>query len=258
MTVFADPFGWIERNAERLSAVSVSDDQAAVMLDGKPVPPVGVLLRRAEGRWQIELPTSLPGVSQYMPQTRAEYSMIGSLVKVVDNLVKDLTEDVETGRIGRVNQLAEKAGEKAIVPIAMVAIAYGKEMDVRNRRERAMADYRKRQATWLEERATLQESLGDDTVRKLKDTLDRLAVEELDKLVRADSLRASRQAPRSVPNFGEMPTPAFEMTLEGWLAAAGSGGKVRLAEAPSKADVEQAVAAVEAAGRKQLAGKGRR
>jgi len=223
MTVFADPFGWIDANADRLSAVPINDEQAAVLVDGKPVPPIGLTMRYAENKWQIELPLSLPGVSQFLPQTRHEYSILGSLLKVLAAAIDELADDVRSGKISRTNQLAEKAGEKAFGPAAMVFIVYGKEMDVRSRRERAMSDYRKRQSAWLPTREGLKTTLGPVLWGRVIEAVDKLAIEEMDRLVRQDSLRTSREAPRAVPAFGPMNDAVFEATMEGWIQSAIAG-----------------------------------
>jgi hypothetical protein len=95
----------------------VNDEQAAVLFDGKPMPPFGLSLRLSNQRWYIELPLNMiPGASQFMPQTRHEYSIFGHLIKVLDNAIKELADDVRSGRIGRMDKLAERAGEKAFGP----------------------------------------------------------------------------------------------------------------------------------------------
>lgn len=271
MTVFADPFGWIDANADRLTAVPINDEQAAVLVDGKPVPPIGLTMRYAENKWQIELPLSLPGVSQFLPQTRHEYSILGSLLKVLAAAIDELADDVRSGKISRTNQLAEKAGEKAFGPAAMVFIVYGKEMDVRSRRERAMSDYRKRQSAWLPTREGLKTTLGPVLWGRVIEAVDKLAIEEMDRLVRQDSLRTSREAPRAVPAFGPMNDAVFEATMEGWIqsaiaglgpsaggvgAVAGVGGKgeplrFRFEQPGTPAQVEAVLKAIAEAGKRK-------
>ncbi|MGD9690375.1 MAG: hypothetical protein AB7K52_13845 [Phycisphaerales bacterium] len=238
--VFADPFGWIDANADRLTTEYVSDDRAAVLFDGQPLPPVGLLLKEVEGRWYIDVPTNLPGASQFLPQTRHEYSILGSLIRVLDNVIKELADDVREGKIGRVEQLAEKAGEKAFGPAAMVFIVYGKEMDVRQRRERAMTDYRAAAEQWIAERTQLKSSLGPDWFTRLVEAMDQLAMEELDKLLRVDTGRSRRDPDRVTPVFKGMGVATFEQTLEEWLA--GRGASVTLASA-TRDDVDAVIAA---------------
>jgi hypothetical protein len=239
--LFADPFGWLDRNAARLSTTMVSDDQAAVLFDGKPMPPFGLSLRQSGGRWYIELPLNMPGVSQFLPQTRHEYSIFGSLIKVLDNTIRELTDDVRSGQVRKIEKLAERAGEKALGPALMVFIVYGKEMDVRQRREKAMGAFRKKLTAWTQEREATLAGLGDDAVRKLKQTLEKLAVEELDQLVRIDTTRPNREAPRAVPAFADQSIQEFEATLEGWLLS--RGVRQRLAEPPGAGELEAAMAA---------------
>jgi len=232
--LLADPFNWIERNAERLTTVSVSDDAAAVLLDGKPVPPIGLAMKKVQGRWYVQLPLNLPVVSQYMPQTRQEWSIIASLVKVLDNAVQELGGDIRSGSISSIEQLASKTGEKAFIPGAMVFVVYSKEMDVRGRRNKVMAQYRKAQAAWVAHRARAgadQEALG-----RLAAVLPLVVVEPIDKLVRTDTARPRRDAPRETPAFAEMKPGAFEATLEPWLAEKGWKGSLGELTQPGEID----------------------
>lgn len=232
--LLADPFNWIERNAERLTTVSVSDDAAAVLLDGKPVPPIGLAMKKVQGRWYVQLPLNLPVVSQYMPQTRQEWSIIASLVKVLDNAVQELGGDIRSGSISSIEQLASKTGEKAFIPGAMVFVVYSKEMDVRGRRNKVMAQYRKAQAAWVAHRARAgadQEALG-----RLAAVLPLVVVEPIDKLVRTDTARPRRDAPRETPAFAEMKPGAFEATVEPWLAEKGWKGSLGELTQPGEID----------------------
>ena len=142
--IFADPFSWISSVEGRLTTQLIADDQAAVLLDGQPVPPIGLTMRRADGKWYFELPLNLPVVSGYVPQTFSEWSIVGSLIRVFENTVRELADEVKAGKIARIEQLSEKAGEKAFVPAVMVFVAYGKEMDVRQRREKIVGELKKK------------------------------------------------------------------------------------------------------------------
>lgn len=233
--LMADPFSFLEQAAGRLSTQRITDDQAAIMLDEKPVPPVGLTMRLRDGKWYIELPLNLPGVSQYLPQTHTEHQIVASLIKVFDNTVKDLTETVRTGGVASINQLAEKAGERAFVPAGMVMLVYVKEMDVRRQRERAVRDFNKRLADWTKARAEDAEIL-----RGLGTMLTRVAVEELDKAVRSHV----KDNNVKVPRFEGISDADLLTTMQGWL----NGRRVGLALAGpiSAADLEKAIAAVDA------------
>lgn len=232
--IFADPFSWLQSAAGRLTTQKIADDQAAILLDGKPVPPIGLTMRRADGLWYVELPTSMPMLAQYMPQTHNEWSIIGSLLKVLDNAIGELNVELRAGGIRKMDQLAEKAGEKAFVPAAMVFIAYGKEMNVRGRRERLMRDFKKRQNDWAAARKN--EGVDADLVRKFTEAVNKVAVEALDKVVR-DSTKDPERVERL--KFAEMPEPELCRLIDGWLAA--SGVKLSMAGPPTAAQMQEAV-----------------
>lgn len=137
-TIAADPYAWLTDAEGKLTYTPIDDERMAVLWDGKPVlPPLGLVLRQDQGQWSVVLPlNSLPMSSRFMPQTPEEYSIWASLIQMVDNVVIDLETDVREGRLSTLDALARRAGEKAVVPMGMGMIAYGKALEERRRRER--------------------------------------------------------------------------------------------------------------------------
>lgn len=130
--LLADPYGWADALKDRVSAVVIADDLAAVQVDGKPaLGGLGMTLRRDEGRWWIDLPLELPMVKKYVPQTLEEHQVLGSMIKVVDNAVIDLTKDVRSGACRTLKDASGLAGEKAFPPLMMCVIAYDRAMKAR-------------------------------------------------------------------------------------------------------------------------------
>jgi len=213
--IFADPFSWITSVEGRLTTQLIADDQAAVLLDGAPVPPIGLSMRRADGKWYFELPLSLPVISGYVPQTFSEWSIVGSLIRVFENTVRELTDDVKASRVSRIEQLAEKAGEKAFIPAVMVFVAYTKEMDVRSRRERVVSEFKKKLSEWARERR----DAGDDrdVIRTFTDATVRLAIEELDLAVRK---RVADKA-AALPDFSKMSRAELNSFVQGLFGPVG-------------------------------------
>jgi len=136
--LFADPYAFLEDNAGRLTTTMVSDDIAAVLWDGQPIlPPIGLSMKRevvkGKEKWYFILPTNLPYASMFMPRSKDEFRMFGSLVATLDNVVLDLTKDVKEKRVSSLNEVASKAGERVLIPAAMVFYAYGKAVEARNK-----------------------------------------------------------------------------------------------------------------------------
>ena len=236
--IFADPFSWITSVEGRLTTQMIADDQAAVLLDGAPVPPIGLSMRRADGKWYFELPLSLPVISGYVPQTFSEWSIVGSLIRVFENTVRELTDDVKSNKVNRIEQLAEKAGEKAFVPAVMVFVAYTKEMDVRSRRERVVGEFKKKLNEWGKERR----DAGDDrdVIRTFIDATVRLAVEDLDLAVR----KRVADKGASLPEFSKMTRAELSGFVQGLFGPVG----VKLdIESPSLTAAELADAGTKAA-----------
>lgn len=240
LRIVADPFSWLSEGASRLTTVEVADDQAAILFDGAPLAGVGVTMKRVggpvSGKWFIELPVSNPLLSRYMPQTRNEWQIVGNLIKVLDNAFKDLSIEVKAGKISRPEQLAEKAGEMAFPPAAMVAIVYAKELDVRQRRETALADFRKRLNLWTTEKAVGNRK---DAIQRVSDAIAKLAVEELDKLIRADFAVVKGQGTKSLEKFAPMENQKFEATVEGWLL--NRGVRMTIAQPPADPDLTRSI-----------------
>jgi hypothetical protein len=127
--LFADPYGWLEESEGRLSVQTITDDTAAILWDGKPLFGIGLLMRQDAGKWYVALPTNAPGISRIVPKSDEAWQVMGNLVGVFDQMIKDLTVDVRRGRIANLEDLGHKAGEKAFIPAAIVLLAYGKIME---------------------------------------------------------------------------------------------------------------------------------
>jgi hypothetical protein len=137
--LFSDPYGWLERSEGKLSVQTVTDDTAALLWDGKPVFGVGLMLRQDGDKWYVSLPTGAPGINRIVPKSDEAWEIMGSLVAVFDNAIKDLTRDVRTGRTAKLDELARKAGEKAFIPAVITFLAYGKAMEAERKEQRARA-----------------------------------------------------------------------------------------------------------------------
>jgi hypothetical protein len=135
--LFADPYGWLASSEARLTVQTISDDQAALMWDGKPVFGVGILMVKQDGKWYIQLPTTFPGAGSILPKSAEGWEILGGLFQVFDNAFYDLTKDVKSGKAPRLEDLAARAGDKMFIPAAMVVFAYAKLAEDERRAARA-------------------------------------------------------------------------------------------------------------------------
>lgn len=136
--LFVDPYGALDEGVDRLSTTPINDDVVAIMVDGKPVfAPLGLTMRRMKDRdreyWAVVPPLNIPGVANLVPKTKDEFQIWGSLVKTLDNVVVDLGKDVQSGRLRSLDEVSKKAGEKVMVPAAMVVFAYSQAMEARKK-----------------------------------------------------------------------------------------------------------------------------
>ncbi len=239
MRLVSDPFGWVLASGDRLGVQRVDDDSAVVTFDKQPL--LGGLLpiRKVGDRWWLMLPLQLPGVSQFAPQTRNEWKILASFVRVLDSALKELDADVARGRAQRLEDVPRLAGEKAFIPAAIVMVMYGKEMDVRQRRERATAAFRKRWGEFIKARPEDAEQL-----KALSETVSKAAIEEIDKLVRA---RAANRATVTLPAFEKLTEAELRIMVENWLRA--QGGPLDLEKAVTTEAAQKAGQAIDAAAR---------
>jgi hypothetical protein len=140
--VATDPYGWLTDAEGRLSYTAIDDERVAVLWDGKPIlPPLGLVMQQNMGEWSLVLPLkSLPMLSGYMPQTPNEYSIWGSILQAVDNVVLDLESDVREGKLESLDALARTTGQKAAPVMMGCMIAYDRAVRERRRLEREARD----------------------------------------------------------------------------------------------------------------------
>jgi len=130
-SIFVDPYAWLEGAEGRLTTEEVDDETVAVLWDGKPVlAPIGLTMRQGDDEnWYFVLPTGMAGVRNFMPKTPEQYEVFGSFLATLDNVIRDLTDDVNAGRVSSLDQLSKNAGEKAFIPAVMVFYSYSRLLD---------------------------------------------------------------------------------------------------------------------------------
>lgn len=230
--LFADPYGWLERNAERITTLKVADDSAAIMLDGEPIiPVVGLPMRLEQEKWYIAFPTQLPPLSQAMPRTKSQWAILVSVIKVLDRTVVEMTTDVTSGRVATLDSLALTARDKALFPAAIAFAAYGKEMEVAYRIERRVKQVQTKQKEWAKAKQELQ---GSPVSSKLLAAIVRIAPSEIEPMVRANK----------APQIDKLSDRDFEDLVAKWFGNAGLG--VSLEGDVSAKAIDAVVAAWEA------------
>lgn len=236
MQLLSDPFGWLQENSSRLGVTNIDDETAVVTFDKQPLLGGIAQIKKENGRWWLVLPLQLPGVAQFAPQTRNEWSIIASLMKVVDNALKELSDDIAAGKARSINEVPRLAGEKSFIPTVIVMGMYGKEMDVRQRRERALTQFRKRWNQYLDDAA-----FDGELRRAVFEATNKAAIEELDSLVRA---RAADRKGVVLPDIPKLQDGELVSLVEGWLK--NRGGELKISTTLTVAQVQKASAAIDA------------
>lgn len=244
--IFADPYGWIEQNEDRLSTIQVTDDLASILLDGNPVAGVGLALKLDGDKWYLALPTNIPPVSRVMPKAPGQWKMINSLVKILDNTVLELNEDVSQGRLSNLKGIGDKAQEKILFPAGIWFAAYAADMDARGRIDRNQRQFRDRQRAWAKSREERAGGSAEGVTDGLTRAMSEIAGPEIEKLVRA----------RKAPRWGEMSNSAFEAMVGEWLSARGL--KIDLSAPLDRAAVDAALAGWKGINGRELASKSKK
>ena len=110
-----------------LSALKLDDKTYSLLYKNGPIiPAVPILIKKDErdGRWYFILPLDLPILRGYFYRTDDAWKTYTALVATLDNIVKDLLQDVQEGKVQSLNDTARVAGEKAFtsLPFAIIAL----------------------------------------------------------------------------------------------------------------------------------------
>ena len=134
--LFADPYGWLAESESRISIQSMTTETAAILWDKKPVFGVGLMMREQGGKWYITIPPN-PMLARVLPKSEESWTIMGNLMDVFDNTIKDLTKEVRTGKVPMLDDLARSAGEKAFIPAAITLFAFSKAMEAERKEQKA-------------------------------------------------------------------------------------------------------------------------
>lgn len=236
--LFADPYGWLEQNGEKLSTIQVTDEMATIMYDNQPLMGGMTLpMQKHDGKWYVALPLTLPPMNQIMPRTTAQWSILRSVVQVLNKTVIDMTADVQSGRVNNLDSLGRNAQEKVMFPALIAFGAYGKEMDVSGRIDRRFRQFQERQKKWSKDRAeSAAKEIGGDAKGfvaispKLISAMNTVAPIAIEKVVRANK--------RS--EFEKLSDAEFESLVDGWFREAGL--KINFTEALTPERVDASIA----------------
>lgn len=244
--LYADPYGWLRRGADRISFVTLTDDTAMIHFDDHPALSVlGISMKLEKGKWYLQLPTNLAG--KYMPRTEEQWRILESIIQVFDGTARDLTAKVRGGDIRSLSQLGDTAEERLLIPAAIAFGAYAKEIDVREHAEKSMRRYRSARDAWETWRASAgstregrRAGAGDapgqpEVSSALRRIMDKVALVQLE--------HAARMEERI--DFESMTPQRFEELLSRWLAF--QGVPVNLKQGVAGAELDAALEAWEKA-----------
>jgi regulator of protease activity HflC (stomatin/prohibitin superfamily) len=77
-------------------------------------------------------------VADNLPKSKEFWQIAPEIVQILDNVVMDMTADVEKGRVQELSLLAEEAGKKLVPMVAVGFFAMGKVMEAERREQREL------------------------------------------------------------------------------------------------------------------------
>lgn len=125
--LFVSPYQVFEEEGTNLTAFKLDDKTYSLLYKNGPIIPAVPLLLKLDDRdkrWYFVLPTDLPILRGYFFRTDDAWKTYTALVATLDNVVKDLTQDVKDGKLKSFSDTARVAGEKAFtsLPFAIIAL----------------------------------------------------------------------------------------------------------------------------------------
>lgn len=125
--LFASPFEALEEEGANFTALQLDNQTYSLLYKGGPIVPGVPLLLKLDSKdkgWYFVLPTDLPILNGYFFKTPDAWRTYTGLVATLDNIVKDLTQDVREGKVKSLSDTARVAGEKAFtsLPFAIIAL----------------------------------------------------------------------------------------------------------------------------------------
>lgn len=119
-----DPFAFITRQREKLSAEDMGDGTAALLYEGEPLAEGAVTLVETDDGWKIQVPLDAMRGSEYFPDTREEWAILASLMLGAENAMKDFEDEVDEGKFGSLRAASERVGQMVGGSIVIQSIVY--------------------------------------------------------------------------------------------------------------------------------------
>jgi hypothetical protein len=122
--VLLDPFGFLERQRERIEVEDLGDGTAAVVWDDEPA--LGGLVSMVETGegWRFTVPTELARASRWWPDSRHEWAVIASMMLGIENSLRDFEAEIDGDSFATLDQAGERAGRLLGESVVVQSIIY--------------------------------------------------------------------------------------------------------------------------------------
>jgi hypothetical protein len=122
--VLLDPFGFLQRQRDRIAVEDLGDGTAAVIWDDEPA--LGGLVSMVETGegWRFTVPIELARASRWWPDTRHEWAVIASMMLAVENSLRDFEREIDDGGFRSLDHAGERAGRLLGESVVVQSIIY--------------------------------------------------------------------------------------------------------------------------------------
>ncbi|MBL9147411.1 MAG: hypothetical protein JNM94_01825, partial [Phycisphaerae bacterium] len=86
--IFADPFEFLSRERENLTAEDMSDGTGTILWKGEPLLEGAISMIETDDGWRVTVPIELARQSGFWPETREEWAVVAYMMLGVENSLK--------------------------------------------------------------------------------------------------------------------------------------------------------------------------
>jgi hypothetical protein len=122
--VFADPFEFLTRERENLTAQDMSDGTGTILWKGDPLLEGAISLIETDDGWRVTVPIELARQSGFWPETREEWAVVAYMMLGIENSLKDFERELDDGKFRTLRQASERVGRLIGESVVVQSIIY--------------------------------------------------------------------------------------------------------------------------------------
>jgi hypothetical protein len=122
--VFADPFEFLTRERENLTAEDMSDGTGSILWKGEPLWEGAISMVETDDGWRVTFPIEFARQSGFWPETREEWAVVAYMMLGIENSLKDFERELDSGKFRNLRQASERVGRLIGESVVVQSIIY--------------------------------------------------------------------------------------------------------------------------------------